>query len=111
RPFLFTGEMIFPWMLDEYPRLQPLKAAAHILAEDAHWPRLYDPARLAQNRVPAAAAIYHDDMYVERRFSEEAADSIRGLRTWITNEYDHNGLRADGEKILDRLLAMAHGRE
>jgi len=108
-PFLFHGEMVFPWMLQEYPRLRPLEEAAHILAQSRDWPRLYDPKRLAENRVPAAAVIYHDDMYVERSFSEETAEAIRGMRVWVTNEYDHNGLRADGEKILDRLLALARG--
>jgi pimeloyl-ACP methyl ester carboxylesterase len=108
-PFLFNGEMVFPWMLQEYPRLRPLEEAAHILAQDRDWMRLYDAKRLAENRVPASAVIYHDDMYVERAFSEETADAIRGMRAWVTNEYDHNGLRADGERILDRLLAMARG--
>ena len=36
--------------------------------------------------------------------------SVRGLRPWITNEYAHNGIRADGERVLDRLIALAHGR-
>ena len=51
---------------------------------------------LARNDVPAAAAIYAEDMYVERTFSEQTAPPGRGLRPWITNEYEHNGLRADG---------------
>jgi hypothetical protein len=28
----------------------------------------------------------------------------------VTNEYDHNGLRADGERILGRLVDLARGR-
>ena len=50
-------------------------------------------------------------MYVERAFSEETAARIRGIRTWITNEYQHNGLRADGERILGRLIDLARGRD
>jgi uncharacterized protein involved in copper resistance len=46
-------------------------------------------------------------MYVERAFSEETAAQIRGARTWLTNEYEHNGLRADGERILGRLIELA----
>jgi pimeloyl-ACP methyl ester carboxylesterase len=106
RPVYFTGEMIYPWMFDEYRCLRPLKAAAEILANDESWPRLYDPAVLRANTVPCAAAVYYDDMYVERAFSEEAAQTIRGLKAWVTNEYEHNALRADGEKLLDRLLKM-----
>jgi hypothetical protein len=32
------------------------------------------------------------------------------MRAWLTSEYDHNGLRADGERILGRLLDMTRGR-
>jgi pimeloyl-ACP methyl ester carboxylesterase len=109
QPELFTGEHVFPWMFEEYAALRSLAEAADILAA-REWPALYDPDQLARNDVPAAAAIYVEDMYVERAFSEETAAQIRGLRPWITNEYEHNGLRADGGRILDRLIALArHG--
>ena len=65
---------------------------------------------LGANEVPVAAAIYAEDMYVERFFSEQTAAHIRGARPWITNEYEHNGLRADGDRILSRLLDLARGR-
>jgi pimeloyl-ACP methyl ester carboxylesterase len=109
QPELFTGEHVYPWMFEELGGLAPLRAAADLLAEH-DWPRLYDPDRLAANEVPAAAAIYAQDMYVERRFSEETAARVRGLRPWLTNEYEHNGLRADGERILGRLIDLARGR-
>jgi uncharacterized protein involved in copper resistance len=60
--------------------------------------------------VPAAAAIYAEDMYVERQFSENTAAQIRGARAWITNEYEHNGLRLDGERVLGRLIDLVRGR-
>lgn len=105
----FTGEMVYPWMFDEYPQLQPLCEAAHLLAEFGDWPQLYDEAVLSTNTVPCAAAIYYDDMYVERTYSEETAAVIAGIKLWVTNEYEHNGLRADGEKVLGRLLEMVRG--
>ena len=108
-PVNFTGEMVYPWMFEEYEYLRPLRAAAEILAHHDRWPRLYDAETLRANTVPAAAAIYYDDMYVERAFSEETAATIRGLKTWVTNEYEHNGLRADGERLLGRLLGLARG--
>jgi pimeloyl-ACP methyl ester carboxylesterase len=108
-PELLTGEHIYPWMFEDLGELAPLREAAHLLAE-REWPRLYDPDVLASNDVPVAAAIYVNDMYVERTFSEETAGLIRGARTWITNEYEHNGLRADGERILGRLIDLARGR-
>jgi len=108
-PELFTGEHVFPWMFEDYGALAALRGAAEILA-DHRWPRLYDAERLSENTVPVAAAIYADDMYVERAFSEATAAQIRGLRPWITNEFEHNGLRADGTRVLDRLIALARGR-
>jgi pimeloyl-ACP methyl ester carboxylesterase len=108
-PTLLTGEHIYSWMFEEYDALQPLAEAAQILAEH-EWPQLYDPARLQENEVPAAAAIYAEDMYVERAFSEQTAAAIRGLRRWLTNEYEHDGLRADGARVLGRLLDLTHGR-
>jgi pimeloyl-ACP methyl ester carboxylesterase len=106
---LLTGEHVFPWMFEDYGALRPLREAAEILAGH-EWPRLYDPDQLARNDVPVAAAIYAEDPYVERVFSEETAAHVRGLRPWVTNEYDHNGLRADGERILSRLIDLARGR-
>jgi hypothetical protein len=109
KPVLFTGEMIYPWMFDEYEYLQPLKGAAEILAAYERWPDLYDQTALQANTVPCAAAVYYDDMYVERAFSEEMAQSVQGIKLWVTNEYEHDALRADGETVLDRLLGMLHG--
>jgi pimeloyl-ACP methyl ester carboxylesterase len=106
---LLTGEHVYPWMFDESPALAPLREAASLLAQ-RDWPRLYDPDVLAANTVPAAAAIYAEDMYVERAFSEETARQISGLRPWVTNEYDHNGLWIDGKRILGRLLDLARDR-
>lgn len=109
-PVYFTGEMIYPWMFDEYRHLRPLRGAADLLAEDAGWPVLYDPAVLRANTVPIAAAIYYDDMYVDRDFSVQTAATICGSKVWITNEYAHNALRADGEVVFGRLLEMARGQ-
>jgi pimeloyl-ACP methyl ester carboxylesterase len=108
-PELFFGEHVYPWMFEEYGALAPLREAAQILAEH-EWPRLYDPDRLGANEVPVAAAIYAQDMYVERAYSEETAAQIRGLRPWLTNEHEHNGLRADGARILGHLIDLARGR-
>jgi pimeloyl-ACP methyl ester carboxylesterase len=110
RPFLFTGEMVYPWMFDEFRQLRPLKEAAQILAEFQEWPLLYDTAALQANSVPAVAAMYYNDMYVDRGFSEETARIIKGLRVWVTNEYEHNALRAEGEIVLGKLLDMLHGK-
>ncbi len=108
-PVLFWGEMVYPWFFEDVRVLRPLRGAAERLAEDADWPRLYDPDALARNEVPCAAVIYADDMYVERQFSEQTAATIRGMRAWVTNEFDHNGLRLHGRRILGRLLELLRG--
>ncbi len=108
-PELLTGEHVFPWMFEDYGALAPLREAAELLAEH-EWPRLYDAERLRANEVPVAAAIYANDPYVERAFSEETAALIRGTRPWMTSEYEHNGLRADGGRVLGRLIDLARGR-
>jgi hypothetical protein len=101
--------MIYPWMFEQFPALRPFAEAAALLAAKEDWPRLYDTGRLAANEVPVAALAYLDDMYVDYDYSRETAATIGNLRLWSTDEYQHNGLRADGERILDRLLAMSRG--
>jgi pimeloyl-ACP methyl ester carboxylesterase len=108
-PLFFTGEMIYPWMIGADPVLRPLRETAAILAERDDWPPLYDPSRLAANDVPVAAAVYYDDMYVDREFSMQTAQAIRGLRAWVTSEYSHDGLRVSDGAVLDRLIGMCRG--
>jgi hypothetical protein len=98
--------MIYPWMIDADPVLRPLREAAELLAERDSWPPLYDPSRLAANEVPVAAAVYYDDMYVDRELSMRTAASIRGLRTWVTSEYEHDGLRTSAGAVLGRLIGL-----
>ncbi|MEV4250036.1 alpha/beta fold hydrolase [Streptosporangium canum] len=105
-PVLFTGEMIYPWMFDTDPALRPFRQAAHLIAERTTWPALYDTDRLRANTVPVAAAIYYDDMYLDRDLSITTAQTIHGLRPWITNEYQHNGLRTSNGAVLDHLIAL-----
>jgi pimeloyl-ACP methyl ester carboxylesterase len=106
-PLLFTGEMIYPWMLQEMDGLQPFAEAADLLATATDWTPLYDVARLRDNRVPVAAAIWHDDMYVDASLSLATAGRIGNLATWITNEWEHDGGRASGGAVLDRLLTLS----
>ena len=108
-PVLFTGEMVYPWVLEQDPALCPLAAAGELLAQRDDWPALYDAAQLARNQIPVTAAIYADDMYVPTVLSLQTAAAIRGLRAWVTNEYEHDGLRVSNGKVLDRLIAIVRG--
>lgn len=105
---LLTGEHIYPWTFEDAADLWPYREVAAILA-DHEWPRLYDADVLARVDVPCAAVIYADDPYVLRGFSEEVAGLLPTLRVWMTNEHLHNGLRTDGEHVLDRLIGLARG--
>jgi hypothetical protein len=109
----FTGEMVFPWMMEDFSALRPFQRAAHLLATDAElWsrsPSLYDPQRLAHNLVPVAAASYVEDMYVDYDLASETASCLKHCRVWATSEYRHSGIRDDGARIFERLLAMARG--
>jgi pimeloyl-ACP methyl ester carboxylesterase len=108
-PLMFTGEMVYPWLFDVDPALRPLAQAAALLAERDDWPDLYDAGSLGRCEVPVAAAVYFDDMYVPRQLSLPTAAAVRGLRPWVTNEYEHDGLRVSAGAVLDRLISMARG--
>jgi len=107
-PVPFTGEMFFPWQYDEIASLRPFRDAAHALAEREDHPRLYDPDRLRRNEVPLAAAMYYDDMYVDFGYAKDTADAMPNTYLWVTNEYEHDGLRQDTRVVrtlIDRVIA------
>jgi|SRR4051794_518254 len=109
-PLLFTGEMFYSWMFDEIRALKPFRGAAELLAAYDDWGPLYDLDRLAANEVPVLAAVYHDDMYVDAGLQLDTARRVGNVRTWVTNEFEHDGLRADGARVLGRLMDMRAGR-
>jgi pimeloyl-ACP methyl ester carboxylesterase len=109
-PLLFTGEMFYSWMFDEILALKPFQGAAELLAAYDDWGPLYDLDRLAVNDVPVLAAVYHDDMYVDAQLQLDTAGRVGNVRTWVTNEFEHDGLRADGSRVLGRLMDMRTGR-
>eukprot|EP00316_Scyphosphaera_apsteinii_P008187 CAMPEP_0119301888 /NCGR_PEP_ID=MMETSP1333-20130426/3591_1 /TAXON_ID=418940 /ORGANISM="Scyphosphaera apsteinii, Strain RCC1455" /LENGTH=460 /DNA_ID=CAMNT_0007304095 /DNA_START=88 /DNA_END=1470 /DNA_ORIENTATION=- len=109
-PVQLTGEMVFSWMGDDYAWLRPLKPVANLLASKADWGPLYNVAALGRGQSPVAALVSYEDVYVERSFSEETA-SLLGERAqlWITNEFQHSGLRDEPAVVFERLLAMSKG--
>jgi pimeloyl-ACP methyl ester carboxylesterase len=109
-PLLFTGEMFYSWMFDEIRALKPFEGAAELLAAYDDWGPLYDLDRLAANDVPVLAAVYYDDMYVDADLQLETARRVGNVRPWVTNEFEHDGLRADASRVLGRLMDMKAGR-
>ncbi|HEV3275172.1 MAG TPA: alpha/beta fold hydrolase [Candidatus Dormibacteraeota bacterium] len=102
----FTGEAVFPWMLEELAELRPLQDVAHVLAEHEGWPPLYDISRLRTNTVPVVGTVYWDDEYVERAMALETVSLLGTCRPWITNEYEHGAYRVDPKRVADRLFSM-----
>ena len=107
QPLLLTGEMVYPWYFEQDPALGPLRDVAELVAAKQDWKPLYDPQVLATNSVPAAAAVYTDDIYVDRDLSLRTAAAVRGLQVWETADFHHDGIADDGERIFARLLGMA----
>lgn len=110
RPLRFTGEAMFRWMFDEIRLLRPFAAAADALARRTDWSPLFDRERLAANEVPVAAAVYFDDLYVDSGLQLETAGSVGALQVWVTNEWEHDGIRDSGDRVVRRLLELVDER-
>ncbi|KAJ6104943.1 Proline iminopeptidase [Penicillium sp. IBT 16267x] len=102
----FTGEMVFPNMLDSYSELDQIREAAEILASTEDWPALYNEEQLANNEVPVYAATYIDDMYVHYDLASQTATKIKGIKQFITNTMYHDALRSKSGEVMRQLFAL-----
>lgn len=105
---LLAGEHAGPESLHEDPELAPFAEVAELVAA-RQWPRLYDVDALRASAVRGAATVYFEDAYVPAEYSLATVGHLGGVKPWVTNEYEHNGLRADGYRVLDRLIGLARG--
>lgn len=103
---LFTGEMVFQRVFDDYGELKPLAAAADLLEYKQDWDNLYDLDQLRQNQVPVYAAIFMDDMYVDFDFSQETGSIVKGCKTFVTNMLYHDAVRAKNADVMKALFAL-----
>ena len=94
-------------MFDDIEPLKTLKGSAEILADKSDWRPLYNMEQLQSNSVPIAAAVYDEDMFVDRALSLATLEFIPMSCFWSTNEFEHDGLRHDGGRIFKRLLELA----
>lgn len=101
-PVYLTGEHMYPLIYEEDPALAPMRELAHELAAFTDWEPVYNPEQMANNEVPGAAAVYFEDMFVPTDLSLQTAE-LAGIRTWVTNEYQHDGLRANGAAVFQHL--------
>jgi hypothetical protein len=118
KPVLLFGEHVFPWFVEDFAELNGvgLQAVAEGLAAKSDWGNLYDAAAmkaaLASGKTRAAAAVYHEDMYVDfdACMKVTARDGPLGkVKLFITNEYQHSGLRDNGGALVAKLHGMAKG--
>ncbi len=110
RPLRFTGEMFFPWMFEEIRLLRPFGPAVEVLQQRTDWPARYDRARLAANEVPVVAAVYLDDLYVDADLQLRTAAEIANLTTWVTDEWEHDGIGASGGDVVRHLQRLLDER-
>lgn len=108
RPLNFTGETVFPWMFEEISGLRAFQAAVEHLAAHEQPIATYDHERLARNEVPVEAAVYYDDMYVDAQLSLDTASRVAGVHAWVTNEFEHDGLRLGN--VAERLFTALEQR-
>lgn len=105
-PFYLTGEHIYPWQFQEDPALRPFTQVAQELATKGDWDAPYDRAALPQAEHRMAAAVYTDDIFVPVELSLATAANFPNIEVWQTNEYQHDGLRRDGERIFEHLMSL-----
>ena len=106
KPIYFTGEMMFPWMLEDYGELKRLAKVTNLVHQYKDWPALYDESQLAKNKVPVYAAVYMDDMYVDYDFSMITAGKIRGCKTYVSNQMYHDAVRSRMDEVTKALFAL-----
>ncbi|EGO55886.1 hypothetical protein NEUTE1DRAFT_46039 [Neurospora tetrasperma FGSC 2508] len=114
KKYYFTGEAIHPTPLLSPlggPALTPFLGAAHILAQKADWPALYDFCSLRRNqnsakeeeegdekgmtKVKVRAVAYKQDMYVDLGLSQQAAGLIGGCELVVCpfGSWGHGSLK------------------
>ncbi|KXT03144.1 hypothetical protein AC578_7729 [Pseudocercospora eumusae] len=105
-PVLFTGEMIYPWMFEDYSELRKVQDVANRVAADAEWPALFDEQQLAKNEVPVYAASYLEDMYVASDLALQTAKKIKGCKVFTTNVMFHNAVRSKTDEVVGQVLKL-----
>lgn len=106
KPVYFTGEMIFPWMFEDYGELKRITNQAEKVQQFSNWPTLYDVEQLRKNEVPVYAAVYMEDIYVDYDFSMETARTIKGCKTYVTNAMYHDAVRGKMDEVMKALFAL-----
>lgn len=117
-PTLFFGGHVAQWMAEDHAGLSGigLKIVAIALAQYKDWVYLCDFSHMRkvirEKRTRAAAAVYHDDIYVD--FNEtikmtRKSSHYLDISVLVTNEYQRSGLGDDGSTLFSKLHGMVKG--
>lgn len=93
-------------MFTDYSELRPLYETMDIVNHIDDWPDLYDEAQLAKNEVPAYAAVYLNDLYVDYDYSAETAEKIKGCKTFVRNDLYHDALGSKSSEVVEQLFRL-----
>ena len=108
-PTFLTGEHIYPWMFEDYgafgrsprPPRSSRSTSGPTSTTPSGWPRtrfLQRPRSTPRTCTSSASS--------PKRPPPASAAYV----PWVTNEYEHDGLRSNGEAVLGRLFDLVQGR-
>ncbi|CAK1359096.1 Proline iminopeptidase [Cercospora beticola] len=106
QPIYFTGEMVYPWMFEDYAELRKVQDVAERIAKEENWPALFDEEQLQKNEVPVYAASYVEDMYVDFDLASETAKKIKGAKVFTTNVMFHDAIRSKMDDVVRQAFAL-----
>lgn len=111
-PLYFSGEMIHDFMLrDAGNKLAPFVKPAEELAKKADWSELYNKEKLSKNKVPVAALIYPDDMFLDFGFCKEAAGMVGNLKYVVSpRDWIHASIKTKPKEVCDVLFGLQSPR-
>ncbi len=98
------GETVVPSLFTDCAGLVPFRPVAHRLAEKEDWKPLYDPAKLAKNKVPVECLVYQQDYYISHPFSLKAVKETGAARAYVHPEWQHDSLRQHGKELIGIML-------
>lgn len=107
--FMFSGEMVYPDMANDYAELRKLGPVAELIHSHSSWSTLYqlDTLKtLSWDTLPVVSAVYLDDQYVDYELSQACSEYFHYL-PYVTNGLFHNGLRTAAVEVLDKLFSLA----
>ena len=68
----------------------------------------FNPDKMARYDARQVAKILRDPGIVRNK--QKVKSAVGNARAWVTNEYEHDGIRVSNGEVLTRLMDMAAGR-